>query len=285
LGHISKPLAIELLQKGHSVTIISSNSDRQKDIEALGAIAAIGSLEDVDFLTGVFTGADAVYCMVPPNFSETDQVVYYSRIGRNYSIAISKTNVKRVVELSSYGAHLESGTGYIVGSHNVEKIFNSLNDVAVTHVRPGYFYYNFFNFSKMIKATGKIMANYGDNDKLAMVAPLDIATAIAEEIVKPQTGNNYRYVVSDDMTCNEVATILGTAIGVPDLKWQTITSEQMQKGLENNGLPKHIAHNLVELGEATHSGALREDYEKNLPIMGQTKLKDFAVEFIKRHNL
>ena len=38
LGHISKPLAVELIQQGHSVTVISSNPDKQKEIETLGAI-------------------------------------------------------------------------------------------------------------------------------------------------------------------------------------------------------------------------------------------------------
>ena len=33
LGHISRPLAEELLEKGHHVTVVSSNSERQKDIE------------------------------------------------------------------------------------------------------------------------------------------------------------------------------------------------------------------------------------------------------------
>ena len=66
LGNISKPLAQELVQKGHAVTVISSNPDKQKDIEAMGATAAIGSVEDVSFLAKTFTGADAVYTMLPP---------------------------------------------------------------------------------------------------------------------------------------------------------------------------------------------------------------------------
>ena len=44
LGHIGKPLAQELVQKGISVTVISSNPEKQADIESIGAIAAIGSL-------------------------------------------------------------------------------------------------------------------------------------------------------------------------------------------------------------------------------------------------
>ena len=66
LGHISKPLAQELVQKGHAVTVISSKPEKQKDIEALGAAAAIGSVEDVNFLATTFTGSGAVYTMVPP---------------------------------------------------------------------------------------------------------------------------------------------------------------------------------------------------------------------------
>ncbi len=65
-GHISKPLTEELVQKGYSVTVISSNAERQKEIEALDAGAAIGTIVDVNFLTTTFTGADAAYCMIPP---------------------------------------------------------------------------------------------------------------------------------------------------------------------------------------------------------------------------
>lgn len=51
LGNISKPLTETLLQQGHEVTVITSKAEKQKDIEALGAVAAVGSIDDVDFLT------------------------------------------------------------------------------------------------------------------------------------------------------------------------------------------------------------------------------------------
>ena len=37
LGHIGRPLTTGLVQKGHAGTVISSNPERQKKIEALGA--------------------------------------------------------------------------------------------------------------------------------------------------------------------------------------------------------------------------------------------------------
>ncbi len=284
LGNISKPLAKELVQKGHQVTAISSNQEKQKDIESLGATAAIGSLEDVDFLVSTFTDADAVYCMVPPNnyFDRNlDLLAYYRRLGNNYAQAIGQSGVKRVVNLSSIGAHLDQGSGILLGARNVEKILNELSsDVAITHMRPTSFYYNLFSYTAMIKAEGLIAANYGADDKIPWVSPIDIATAIAEEIVTPLVGRKVRYVASEELTGNETASILGVAIGKPDLKWIIITNEQMLSGLEAAGMNPQIAAGLVEMYAGLHSGLLAEDYYQNKPaVMGKVKLEDFAKEF------
>ena len=93
LGHISKSLTQELLQKGHSVTVISSNPERQKDIEALGAKAAIGTMQDLDSLTKTFKGADAVYLMESLGagsfFDQNlDLMAAHNRIANNYKQAI-----------------------------------------------------------------------------------------------------------------------------------------------------------------------------------------------------
>lgn len=284
LGNISKPLAEELIEKGHDVTVISSKQDRQKDIKALGATAAIGSINDVDFLVKTFKDADAVYCMIPPNFSEQDQIGYYKRAGKNYAEAITQAGVKRVVELSSYGAHLEKGTGFIVGSHYNEKVLDDLKDVSVTHMRPGYFYYNLLTFINMIKRAGFIGANFGDEDRLVLVSPKDIAAAVADEITQATTSSKVRYVASDDRSCSDIAKVLGEAIARPSLQWKTLTNEQMQSGLAANGVPKAIASLLVELGEATHKGLLREEYDLQPPVSGDVKLEEFAQEFAEAYN-
>lgn len=277
LGHIGKPLTQILTENSYTVTVISSNPGRKASIEALGATAAIGSVNDIDFLTAAFTGADAVYCMVPPDFKQQDQIAYYINTGNNYAKAIQQSGVKHAILLSSYGAHLEKGTGFITGSHKMEKIFNDLNNVALTHIRAGYFYYNLFGFINMIKTAGFIGANYGGDDKLALVAPADIAAVIAASIKTRESG--IRYAASDEKTCNEIAGILGDAIGKPDLEWKVLTSEQMQQGLEKNGLPAPIAANLVELGAAIHSGDMLGDYELHKPLLGKIKIEDFASEF------
>jgi len=109
-----------LVQRRHQVTVISSNSEKRPAIEALGASAAIGSLEDVDFLTSTLTGADALFAMVPPKIAEPDHHGYFRGIVSSYIKAIERSGVKRVIYLSSWGADLSEGTGFIVGHNDAE---------------------------------------------------------------------------------------------------------------------------------------------------------------------
>lgn len=289
LGHISKPLSIELLQKGHEVVIISSNPEKQKEIEALGATAAIGSLEDVDFLTANFNGADAVYCMIPPNnyFDQSlDLIGYYRRLGTNYAKAIMQSGVKRVINLSTIGAHLQKGSGILLGAHNVQDILNELPaEVSITHMRPTSFFYNLYVYLKMIKNQGAIITNYGTQTKIPWVSPVDIAEAVAEEILAPFTGRKIRYVASEELTGQETASILGAAIGVPDLKWVLATNEQVLTGLVTAGMNEQIAAGLVEMYASLQNGLLSEDYFSNRPaVVGKVKLRDFAKEFANQYN-
>jgi len=283
LGNISKPLAKQLIAAGHEVTIISSNADKKEAIEALGAIAAIGSIADADFLTRAFTGADAVYTMVPPNFGTTNYRKYVSDSAKNYAEAVQKAGITRVVNLSSIGADIDGGTGQISGMHDGEMVLNKLENVAIKHLRAGFFYVNFFANVAMIKNMGIIGANYGSNTRLVMVHPEDIAAAIAEELQSPFTGKSVRYITSDDRTTTEIAAILGAAIDKPDLQWVEFTDEQALGGMIQAGVPEYIAKNFVEMNTAVRNGILWKDYDArgNKPT-GKIKLEDFAKEFAGR---
>ncbi len=282
LGNISLPLTMELILRGHQVTVISSNPEKKNDIETLGAIAAIGSLENVEFLIKTFSDANAVYCMIPPNFSKVDQVAYYKSLGANYASAIQISGVKRVVHLSSYGAHLDSGTGFILGSYHVEQLFNDLKDIELTHIRPGYFYYNLLNFIPMIKKAGLIGSNYGGDDKIVLSHPKDIANTITYELEKNAADVKVRYIASDDTRASEIASILGFAINKPDLKWLTFTDENTAQSMREKGMPEHLISNFIEMGNATHTGKMREQYDvdKN-KFKGIFKIQHFAEEFAK----
>jgi len=290
LGNISKPLAIDLVKKGHSVTVISSKAERQAAIEAIGAKAAIGSMEDVDFLTTAFKGADVVYAMETLGAGaffdhNLDVMAGITKIGDNYKQAIQQSGVKHVVHLSSIGAHTNKGNGLLAFHYNVENSLRELPaNVSIKFMRPVGFYYNMFAFIPTIKAQGAIFSNYGGDEKEPWVSPLDIAAVIAEEIEKPFVGRTIRYVASDELSPNEVAKILGEAIGKPDLKWIAIPDEQLLNGMIGAGMNPQTAKGFVEMNESRRGGVLYQDYYQHKPVLGKVKLIDFAKDFAAVYN-
>ena len=281
LGNISKPLAEKLVAAGHNVTVVSSKSEKVAQIEALGAKAAIGSVEDIAFLTKIFNGADAIYTMVPPNFGAGDWKKYIAGIGENYAEAIHASGVKNVVNLSSLGAHMPEGCGPVSGLYFVEKALNNLEGVNVKHLRPGFFYPNFLANVGMVKHAGIMGGNYGEGTTLVIVHPDDIAEVAAEELLGLSfKGKSVRYIASDEKTTHEVAAILGKAIGKPELPWVNFNDEETLAGLLQAGLPEEIAKNYAEMGSAMRSGEMASAYLKNKPTaFGKTKLEAFAPVF------
>ncbi|RYE26716.1 MAG: NAD-dependent epimerase/dehydratase family protein [Sphingobacteriaceae bacterium] len=286
LGNISKPLAEELVQKGHAVTVISSSADKQKDIETIGAKAAIGSVEDISFLTATFKDADAVYCMIPPaNYFDPnlDLPAYTLKITNNYAQAIKDSGVKRVAFLSSIGAHLSAGNGIIREFHEVEKILSQVPDAAITFMRPTSFYYNLLGYIPGIKHQGTIAVNYGE-EKIIWVSPKDIAAAIADELEKTSAGKNIRYVASDERSGPETAAVLGAAIGQPGLQWKIVADDEVQNGLESIGMQPAIAAGLTQMYACARSGKFWEDYYTHKPNLGKVKLEEFAKDFAAAFN-
>lgn len=281
LGHISRPLAEKLIAEKHDVTIITSKADKASEIEALGAKAAVGTVDDVEFLTRTFKGADAVYTMVPPFFGAADWKKHIAGIGENLAAAIKASGVQYVVNLSSIGAHMPDGCGPVSGLYFVEQAFNSLEGVNVKHLRPGFFYYNFFGNIGMIKHMGILGGNYGESAHLVLAHTDDIADAAAEEMLaRFFTGKSIRYIASDEKTTDEVASILGKSIGKPDLTWVNFADADTLAALQQNGLPHEIAKNYVEMGSAMRSGEMAADYHTNRPNeFGRTKLEAFANVF------
>ena len=316
LGHISKPLAIKLIAKGHDVTVISSSDDRKKEIEALGAKALIGQMEDAAFIASAFAGAEIVYCMeivgrhlmTGDDFTLDVMVEKVKQIVSNYKQAIEKNGIKKVIHLSSIGAHTNQNVGLLKFHFEAEKILNSLPaDVSVKFMRPVGFYYNLLDNAPMIKQLSKgfvgvfmalrnyglggllsgkrgvIVANYGGKVMNMLVSPLDIASLIAEEMEKQFEGRSIRYICSEELTCDEVAAKIGKAIGKPYLKWGTISDKMLKDTLVKYKLNPSIAQGIVDMGASGRRGDLYADYYAHRPNLAPTKLESYLPEFVKAY--
>lgn len=280
LGHISKPLTAQLIKAGQNVTVITSDSNKQKPIEQLGAKAAIGSVTDSAFLTRAFTGADAVYLMVPGDFTAPSMRAHQKAVSDSFVSALKASGVKHAVLLSSVGSHLRHGAGPIDGLGYLEEELTKLN-VHVKILRPSYFFYNLHNMGGMLRHAGIIGSNFGGTgEPLALTHTDDIANIAAKHLLALDfEGQTVEYIVSDERTTADIARVLGTAVGKPQTPWIQFSDEDALNGMLQAGMSEDLAGLYVEMGRAFREGRATEHYVKHKPQFGNVKLEDFAEEF------
>jgi uncharacterized protein YbjT (DUF2867 family) len=282
IGNISKPIVSGLVKAGKNVSVITSKTDKIKDIEQLGAKALVGSVSDKEFVKNAFAGPDVVYTMIPPIWQTSNWRASQNEVGDVYIDAIKSNNIKYVVNLSSLGAHLQNGVGPVGALYDFEQALNAVPGLNVKHLRPSFFYYNLLAQIGLIKNAGIMGANYGEH-KIALAHPRDIAEVALQELLDLKfSGNSVRDIVSDERTGAEVAKTLGAAIG-KDLPWVVFSDEDQLKGLLDGGVPKSHAPAYVEMGAALRNGKMQERISDN-KTAGRTKLEDFAKEFSAAYN-
>ncbi|MGC3947135.1 MAG: NmrA family NAD(P)-binding protein [Chryseolinea sp.] len=278
VGHISKVIIEALVKAEKEVVVITSSTDRVKEIEALGARAVVGQVQEPAFVKKAFTGADVVYTMIPPIWQTSNWKSSQLEVAKSYAEAIKANGIQYVVNLSSVGADVGNGVGPVDALHDFEKMLNGISGLNVKHLRPSFFYYNLFAQIGLIKQAGFMGANYG-GESVFLVHPKDIAQAASEELLNLNfKGNSVRYVIGDERTGLEIAQVLGKAIG-RDLNWVDFTDEQQKQGLLQAGLSETHASGYTNMGVSLREGVMQRHARQNRPAFATTKLEDFAKEF------
>ena len=285
-GNISNLIAQSLLEAGHQVTVIGRSAEHLKPLIEKGAKAAVGTLEDQAFVTDAFKDADAVYLMIPPNYTAPAFRAYQNKVADVFIDALKANDTKYAIVLSSIGAHMGNGAGPIDGLSDLEKKLYDLPNLNVKNLRPSYFMMNFLGMIPMIKDINIMGSNFGGNSrKLVLTHTSDIAAAATEELLALNfIGQTIRYIASDERTPEEITSVLSNAISKPGIPWVVFSDEQALAGILQAGLPQSLAEAYTEMGKALREGTAEEDYWKNRPTLGSVKLEDFAKEFAAAFN-
>ena len=144
----------------------------------------MGTLDDVDLLTRAFSGADAVYVLLPGSYGETDFRAYQNRLGEAIATAIRAAKVRYVVNLSSVGAHQPERTGVVLGLHDQEQRLNELAGVNVLHLRPSFFMENLLGNISVIKGMGVNGSALAADVSMPLIATPDIGAVAAQRLLK-----------------------------------------------------------------------------------------------------
>ena len=277
-GNITSRAARTLLQQGRAVRIVGRNAAALAPLRELGAQLAIGDAQQADFLTRAFDGATAVYTMIPPDYAAPDLRASQTHFGTAIATAVARSRVPRVVNLSSIGAELASGTGPIAGLHEQEQRLNALPGLQLLHLRPGYFMENHLLAAGAIAALGVYASLERGDVPVPMIATADIAAVVVRELVAPGARGVLHLHAPQHYSFAQAAAVLGRAIGRPELRYVQAEPAQGLSAMREAGLSADAAECMAEMARwlsgGTHSATLPGAVE-----LTPTTLQDFAPRF------
>jgi len=277
-GNVGSRLAYNLLNAGEPVRVIGRERARLGPLAAKGAEPWPGDLENEDFLTKTFVGARSVFVMIPPKFDAVDIRGYQSRVADTLVTALSKARVRRIVSLSSIGAHLSKGTGPILGLHDLETKIDALKDTSAVHLRPTYFMENHLWSIPVIREHSVNGSPVRPDIPIPMIAAKDIADAATKLLLEGAfSGHTVRYLLGPrDLTMSEATRILGEAIGKPGLKYLQFPEEEARKAMEGAGMSDSVIAAFLEMQRGFNSGLIRPTLERSAENTTPTSLEEFA---------
>jgi uncharacterized protein YbjT (DUF2867 family) len=257
-GNTGRVVASTLLERGQKVRVVGRNATHLQSLAAKGAETFIADLTDSSALTQAFQRADSAYVMIPPNVTSTDYLGHANRISDAIAAAVKNAGTKNVVALSSIGADKTSGTGPVVGLHNLEQKLNQLASANALHLRAGYFMENTLPQVNAIRQMGVVATPLRADLKLGMIATRDIAAAAVDGLLHPVSGKHTRELLGQrDLTYTEVAATIAKAIGKPDLKYVQAPDDQFRSVLVQMGMSAQFAALLLEMIGSLNSGSMR----------------------------
>jgi len=275
-GHI---VATNLLTRGQKVRVVGRNSGHLQPLTSKGAEPFIADVTDSSALAKAFQQAEAAYVMIPPNITSKDPLGYSNRVSDAIAAAVQNAGIKNVVALSSIGAELSSGTGPIVGLHNLEQKLNQISHANVLFLRAGYFMENTLPQVNAIRQMGSLAGPFRADLKVPMIATRDIGAAAADGLLHPIHGKQTRELNGQrDLNYIEVAAIIGKAIGKPDLKYVQVPDDQFRGVLVQMGLSESYAKLLLEMTNTLNAGKMHPLESRTPQNTTPTSYETFVAE-------
>lgn len=279
-GHTGSVVAEKLLAKGEKVRVLGRDAKRLERLSKNGAEVAIAEATDAAALTKAFSGADAVYALIPPNPAADDPLGYSEQVGNAIATALEKSGVSHVVLLSSIGADKSEKCGPVVGLHKLEHKLRAIPNLNALFLRAGYFMENLLPQVGVIRSLGNMAGPVRGDLPLPMIATRDIGMAATEALLnRTFRGKTTRELQgAKDRTYNEAAKVIGGAINKPGLAYQQAPGQVLRGALLQMGMSSNFVGLLLEMSDALNSGYMRALEPRSESNTTPTTLEAFVAD-------
>jgi NAD(P)H dehydrogenase (quinone) len=178
-GQVGGAVARTLLEAKKSVRAVIRDSAKGERWAQQGCEVALAGMEDPEALRRAFTGAEAVFVLLPPNFDPAPNFTETRQIVAGLRSALEKTRPERIVCISTIGAqateeNLLSQLGILE---------QGLSDLVlpITFLRPAWYMENAVWDLKGAREMGVIESFLQPLDRaIPMVATADVGRVAAE---------------------------------------------------------------------------------------------------------
>jgi uncharacterized protein YbjT (DUF2867 family) len=279
-GNTGAIVAKTLLGLGQKVRAIGRSSNRLESLAAEGAEPFVCDVTDSAALTQAFTGAKAVYAMIPPSMTSQDYRGDQDKVTNAIAEALGQTAVEYVVSLSSVGADKAEGTGPVGGLHHLEQTLNRIPDLNALHLRPAYFMENMLAQIGIIRNMNTTAGPLRPDLVMPMIATRDIGSAAAKALLALDfSGKQTRELLGQrDLSYAEATAIIGDALGKPELKYLQLPDEQVRGAFLQMGMSANVADLILEMSSALNSGYMKPLEERTAENTTPTSFESFVAE-------
>ncbi|WP_413560021.1 NAD(P)H-binding protein [Bdellovibrio sp. HCB209] len=284
-GHVGSKVATDLLSQGHDVRVLARHFDNPEQFD--GAEIMTGDANSVDTMMRAVRGCSSVFTIIPPNMKALEQRFNANKLGEVIAEAIEEEGIRKVVNLSSAGADLESGTGPVLALHDQEERLNRISGLDIMHLRPAYYMENLINEIPTILVMDKIFGIIPEDAPVDLVATKDVAARAAFLLSNPNfRSHNVEYILGErTLTYREIARVLGQTIGKPTLEYAEVPDVELRNYMIGAGMSESVADSLLELDHAAGNGLIAGSYARDKNNSSVTSIEKFArTAFLDAYN-
>jgi uncharacterized protein YbjT (DUF2867 family) len=264
-GHVGAVVARDLLAAGEAVTVIVRDAKKGAEWSSRGAKAAVGSLDDAEFVAATVKGVDGFFTLIPPHYATGDIYAAQRKSADALAAGVKKGGVPLVVLLSSVGADRADKNGPIKGLHYAE---NKLRETGVKLValRAGSFQENVAGAVAAAKQAG-IYPNFLPSADIPapQVATQDVGHAAAQLLRSPLARSEVVDLVGPAYSSRQLADKIGKLLG-KTLTIVDIPPAGHVDALKQAGVPADVAAAFAEMYAGFVAGLLVPKGDRTITV-------------------
>jgi uncharacterized protein YbjT (DUF2867 family) len=281
-GQIGSQVLGDLLDSGEQLRVIVRDPAQlpagvRKDLDIVA-----GSHGDAAVVDKAFSGADAVFWLVPPDPRATSVEAAYVGFTRPAAEAFKRHGVGRVVAVTALGRGTPwaDRAGYVTGSLAMDDLI-AASGVGLRALCNPSFMDNTIRQVPSIRDQGMFFSPIAGDRKLPTVATRDIAAAAARLLLDASwTGfEEVPLLGPEDLSFDDMAEIMSAVLG-KEVRFQRTTFEAYKERFASFGMSDAMAQGMTDMAWAKNEG-LDNGVQRTPENSTPTSFRQWADEVLK----